>query len=300
MAYFLQQFANGLHAGAIYALLAFGYALAHGVLRRADLSYGALFAFAGQTLILASLWAWNALWLAWWAAIIVGASIAAVATHLVSRTLAQGVFEPLRQGTLNSITAATLGVSIVLMEGSRIAADTRDLWLPPLLAVPITLIDAAFPITLTLIQLLNIAVAVVALAALTGLMARSAFGRAWRAFGDDPLASALCGIDTSRVFSGAILFAGAVATLAGALAALTFGNLAFGSGLVFGLKILFLSAAGGLASPTRSAVGAWLFGIAEALWTGYFGLEWREAWMLGFLAAILVLRAQQEQAEGPG
>ncbi len=33
MLYFLQQVLNGLHNGALYALLAFGYALTNGVLR---------------------------------------------------------------------------------------------------------------------------------------------------------------------------------------------------------------------------------------------------------------------------
>ena len=52
MLYFLQQLLNGLHSGALYALLAFGYVLTNGVLRRTNLAYGPVFAFAGQVLIL--------------------------------------------------------------------------------------------------------------------------------------------------------------------------------------------------------------------------------------------------------
>ena len=46
MLYFLQQVLNGVHAGALYALLAFGYALTNGVVHRTNLAYGAIFAFA--------------------------------------------------------------------------------------------------------------------------------------------------------------------------------------------------------------------------------------------------------------
>ena len=52
MPYFLQQVLNGLHSGALYALLAFGYVLTNGVLKRTNLAFGPLFAFAGQSLIL--------------------------------------------------------------------------------------------------------------------------------------------------------------------------------------------------------------------------------------------------------
>ena len=40
MHYFLQQFLNGLHSGALYALLAFGYVLTNGMLKRTDLAHG--------------------------------------------------------------------------------------------------------------------------------------------------------------------------------------------------------------------------------------------------------------------
>ena len=63
MLYFLQQVLNGLHSGALYALLAFGYALTNGVLHRTNLAYGALFAFAGQTMILTAVFGYQVLWL---------------------------------------------------------------------------------------------------------------------------------------------------------------------------------------------------------------------------------------------
>jgi len=48
MAYLLQQLANAVPLAALYATLAFGYSIAFGVMKRADITYGALFAFAGQ------------------------------------------------------------------------------------------------------------------------------------------------------------------------------------------------------------------------------------------------------------
>ncbi|TIV68136.1 MAG: branched-chain amino acid ABC transporter permease, partial [Mesorhizobium sp.] len=38
MLYFFQQVLNGLHSGALYALLAFGYVLTNGILHRTNLA----------------------------------------------------------------------------------------------------------------------------------------------------------------------------------------------------------------------------------------------------------------------
>ena len=80
----------------------------------------------------------------------------------------------------------------------------------------------------------------------------------------------------------------------GILAALYFGNVSWGTGLIFGLKILFITAVGGYRSPLASALGAAAFGMAEALWSGYFPLLWRDAWMFVFLVLLLILKPERE------
>jgi branched-chain amino acid transport system permease protein len=106
---------------------------------------------------------------------------------------------------------------------------------------------------------------------------------------DDPHAAQLCGVDTRAVSHAAVLGGGLTAALAGVLAALYYGNISFGTGLTYGLKILFVTAVGGYLSPVRAAWGGLAFGLAESLWAGYFPAEWRDAWMFLFLVAMLVL-----------
>lgn len=290
MLYFLQQFLNGLHSGALYALLAFGYVLTNGVLKRTNLAHGPVFAFSGQVLILVAVFGWNVLWLTLPATVALGIALAFVYAALVATVLSRSVFLPLASSSPNAIVVATLGVALVLTELARIAADTRDFWLPPMLAQPIVLVSAdGFPVTLTLIQLINcvLAAAVVVLAG--PALSRSRFGRSWKAVSDDPAAAAMCGIDVRHVFHAAVLGGALFAALAGVMAALYYGTISFGSGMVYGLKVLFVTAAGSYRDPSRAAVGAACFGIAESLWTGYFAVEWRDAWMFAFLVALLVL-----------
>jgi branched-chain amino acid transport system permease protein len=300
MLYFLQQLLNGLHIGAIYALLAFGYAVSNGVLHRTNLAHGALFAFAGQTMILVAVFGWQVLWLTLPATIALGIAAAFAYSLLIAEVLSRHVFRELAARSPNTIVAATLGVALVLMELGRIAAETRDFWLPPLLADPVVFAaSAGFRVTLTAMQVVNCAIAIGAIASAGAALARSRFGREWRAVADDPAAAALCGVDTGLVFHRAILFGAAAAALAGVLAGLYFGNISFGTGLVFGLKVLFITAVGGYHAPTRAAVGAMAFGIAESLWSGYFPIEWRDAWMFLFLVALLVLRPAREEPGKP-
>jgi branched-chain amino acid transport system permease protein len=290
MLYFFQQVLNGLHSGALYALLAFGYVLTNGILHRTNLAYGALFAFCGQTMILTAAFGYQALWLTLSASVALGVVAALLYAALVSHVLSRSVFEKLADRSPNAIVVTTLGILLFLSEASRIAADTHDLWLPPMLADPVTFAEGSgFKVTLTVIQLLDCAavIAVVALAA--WLFSHSRFGRAWRAVSDDPKAAAMCGVDVRAVFRRAVLYGGFCAAMAGMLAGLYYGNVSFGTGLVYGLKILFVTAVGGYLSPLRAALGAAAFGMAESLWAGYFPLEWRDAWIYFFLVAMLVL-----------
>ncbi|MEZ2328520.1 branched-chain amino acid ABC transporter permease [Mesorhizobium sp. RCC_202] len=290
MLYFFQQMLNGLHSGALYALLAFGYVLTNGILHRTNLAYGALFAFCGQTMILTAAFGYQALWLTLSAAVALGVVAALLYAALLSHILSRSVFERLADRSPNAIVVTTLGILLFLSEASRIAADTHDLWLPPMLAYPVIFAEGdGFKVTLTVIQLLDCAavVAVVALAA--WLFTHSRFGRAWRAVSDDPKAAEMCGVDVRAVFRRAVLYGGFCAAFAGVLAGLYYGNVSFGTGLVYGLKILFVTAVGGYLSPLRAALGAAAFGMAESLWAGYFPLEWRDAWIYLFLVAMLVL-----------
>ena len=91
MLYFLQQVLNGFHSSALYALLAFGYALTHGVLHRTNIAYGSLFAFAGQTMILTAVFGYQVLWLTLPATVAFGIAVAFLYALLIGHMLARHV-----------------------------------------------------------------------------------------------------------------------------------------------------------------------------------------------------------------
>jgi branched-chain amino acid transport system permease protein len=292
LSYFAQILLNGAHNGALYALLAYGYILTYQVTKRANFAHGAVFAFTGQNLILFTAYGWNTLYLIFPLALGFGAVLSAALSFIVLLLLARAVFPPVVDRSPNTMIAVSLGVALSLAELARIAADTKDFWLRQFFALPVEIIPG-LGVKLTQIQLLNMALIAAALVALDLFMRRSRTGRNIRALADDPLAAEMLGVNRSAVFKAAVLAGGGCAIFTGILAACYFGNLGFGAGLVFGLKVLFISAAGGFSVPAMAAGGAFAVGLAESLWDGYFPTIYRDAALYMFLTLVLAMRAEQ-------
>ena len=288
MAYLLQQFANAVPLAATYAMLAFGYALSFAVLKRADISYGALVAFSGQLLLIFTAFGWSRLWLVLPAAIGIGIAGALFYTLAAGAVIAGLVMRPLSRASPNMAMVAALGVAVVLMESVRLAAGSRNLWLPPLLQDRVTFWgEGDKAVVLTTMQIIN--TLVMASIVLIGSFAlqRSRFGRNWRAVRDDVLAAQLCGINAGRVFLAAYMGAVLIAALSGILMTAYYGTMSSGDGLLLGLKILMIGAVGGYFSPLASAGGAALLAFAETFWTAFAPLVWREPAIFALLVFLL-------------
>lgn len=297
MPYFLQQIANAVPLAALYAALAFGYALAFGMTKRADITYGALFAFSGQIYLLFADYGWNRLYLVMPAALGFGAAVAVLYSLGAGWLIGAAVMRPLYRASPNMVIVAGLAVLVLLSETARLATASRGLWLPPFLNEPVVFWqEKGFSVTLTAIQIGNAGLMVALV--LTGhlLLARTRAGRVWRAVSDDPRAAELCGTDAGRVFLLSYLASSAVATLCGLSATSYYGTMDFGAGLMFGLKVVLIAAAGGYSVPLRSAGGAALVGLAETLWSGYAPIAWRDLGIIGALVMLLVLSRRERVA----
>lgn len=297
MPYLLQQLLSAMPIAALYATLAFGYALAFGVTKRPDMTYGALFAFAGQMYVLFAEVGWNRLWLVLPAALAFGAGMATIYGAGTGLLLGRYVMRPLVRVSPHAIIVASLGVLITLMEIARLASNARSLWLPPFLNAPIEFwVQGGYRVTLTVIQMLNTALMVALIVIGQQILKHSSWGRSWRAVCDDPLAAELCGADAGRIFVLAYGVAALVATVCGILATSYYGNMDFSSGIMFGLKVLMIAAIGGYGDPLRSATGAASLGFAETLWGAYGPMIWRDLVMFSLLIFILVLSRRERPA----
>ncbi|WP_018898727.1 branched-chain amino acid ABC transporter permease [Rhizobium sp. 2MFCol3.1] len=294
MAYLLQQLANAVPLAALYAALAFGYAVAFGVTKRPDITYGAFFAFSGQILLLFTDFGYNKLWLVLPAALALGAAASLVYAMGAGGWIGRSVMLPLVRQSSNTVIVAALGVTIVLMETARLASDTRSLWLSPFLNGHVVFWqNAGFEVLLTEMQLINTALMCGFVAIGAVILKRSSWGRAWRAVTDDPKAAELCGVSATSVFLAAYAAAVLMATLCGILSTAYYGTMDFGAGLMFGLKVLMVAAVGGYSDPLKSAGGAAGLGLVETLWTAYGPFLWRDFVVFSLLVLLLVLSRRE-------
>jgi len=294
MAYFLQQIANALPIASLYAALAFGYAIAFAVTRRADITYGAIFAFSGHIYLLFAHIGWDRLWLVLPASLALGAVVGLMGGVGAGVAIGRFVMRPLSAVSPNAMIVASLGLVMVLMEGARLASDTRELWLPPFLDGRIVFWQGGgFSVALTMLQLINAALMLVMVVIGHIALRHSRFGRCWRAVSDDALAAELSGVSSARIFVSAYALAALYASVCGILATSYYGTMDFGAGLLFGLKVVLIAAAGGHSSPIRSAAGAALVGIAETLWSGYGPIFWRDLAVISGLVLLLVLSRRE-------
>jgi branched-chain amino acid transport system permease protein len=255
MIYLLQQVLNAVPLAALYAALAFGYSLVFGMTRRVDITYGALFAFAGQIFVLFADTGWSHYYLVLPAALGMGALAAFVHTIGSGWLIGRHIMRPLYQGSANAVIVASLAVLIILSETARLASNAREIWLSPFLNQRVMMAVGAdgFAVSLTVVQIVNATLMILMVAVGAAVMHFSRLGRLRRAVAQDSQAARFCGVDADLVFLCSFVVAAGVAAICGVLATSYYGTMGFGAGMVFGVKVALIAAVGGQSHPLRAA-----------------------------------------------
>ncbi len=277
----LQQLANGLFLGAVYALFAIGYTLVFGVLDILNLAHAAIFmaaafaalAFAGAGLPLAA---------AFVAAIVVAG--------LLGVLLDRVAFAPLRRrnaGTLVPLISS-IGAAIVIQ------GVVRGLFGPDERRFGENLVPSATfhvaGLTFGTLDLTILTVSLGLMLVLSYVMARTALGRNIRAVAEDRVAAALLGIDLERTIALTFFIASALGGAAGILVGLQYDSVSVDMGSRIELKGLAIIILGGMGSITGAVIGAFLLAVVETLSVAYVSSSYRDAIAFGVMFLILVLR----------
>lgn len=280
----MQQVANGLFLGSIYALFAMGYTLVFGVLDLLNLAHSAVFmlgAFVGLQLVVAAGWPL-------WAAILGAVAAGALLGVLIERV----AFAPLRRradshfaGLISSIALAIILVAVAL--GVFGPNTTR---FPPATFTGGRLEIAGANVSV--LQLLIFGLSLVLMLGLNWLVASSRLGRAMRAVAENPKAARLLGVDVERVTLITFMLSSALGAAAGMLFALAFNSIDVEMGLAIELKGLAVIIVGGMGSLPGALLGGLALGLAEVFAIAQVGSSWRDAVAFGLLFAILLLRPQ--------
>lgn len=272
----VQEWVSGIATGGIYALVALGLSLVYGVLRIIHVAHAALYtlgAYAGFLAYRAS----GSLLLAVLAATATGALGGVAVERLVYRPLL---------GTPPLVPLiASIGLFILLEDLFRIVFGAQIQAFDPA-AQPLNI--RMGKATLSLPQLVIVAVTAALLGMAWWVLVRTRVGLAWRALAQDMEMAQAVGMPLPWLVSLAFALASALGAAAGVLVAWSYNEVYPFMGTVPAYKALAVVVLGGLGNPVGTVLAGFLLGVVESLVVAQVGFVLpRDA--IAFVALVLVL-----------
>ena len=281
----LQQLANGIAWGSIYALIALGYTMVYGILRLINFAHGDVYMIG----------AFAAYYLARWTGaggenpspflalfVLVGSMLVCALLGVLIEFFA---YRPVRRSSRITALITAIGVSL-LLENLGIRLFGADPKFFPQLVAPrrVELMDG---VVVTNHQITVVSVSIVLMVLLTVFVQKTRTGKAMRAVSFNRYAASLMGIPVNRIITITFAIGSALAAAAGVLVALTNPKIEPLMGIMPGVKAFVAAVLGGIGSIPGAVIGGLVMGVSEYLVVGYVSSTYRDG--IAFVILILVL-----------
>lgn len=275
---FIQNTLDGIFIGSSYALLAIGFTLIFGIMRRLNLSYGPSIMvgiFAG-TLLYAEIQAGLVL------VALATVGVAVLAGLYVERLC----FRAIRQGAALASMVSSFAIWMQLEEIVTVLFPERTYAFPGLGEFSFT----AGPFSVRGEHAVMFCCAAMAVVAFQFVLYRTRLGLAMRAVAENPLAARFMGLNTGLIVLTAFALASVIGGIAGFLIAASNEQITPLFGLWATFKGLIAMMLGGMGSIPGAILGGLLLGVIETHSLWYLGAEYRDLVAYGVLFTFLVFR----------
>lgn len=269
----LFQVLNGVGIGMIYFLLAAGLTLIFGLMRFVNFAHGAFYLVAAYLTFAVVQWTGSI----WWALLVAPVAVAALAV-VIERVLLRHTYKmPHEAQILITFAIALLLQELVIMGFGPLGQNVP---VPPQLAGIVFLGPYVYP---------AYRLAVVASAAVIALVVwlvveKTKLGAILRAGSESSEMVGLLGINVERVFMATFALGGALAGLAGVLAAPLRGVEPFMSAEALGIAFVVI-VVGGLGTLSGALAGGLLIGIVQSI----MSTLWPQGAQLMIYAAMAIV-----------
>jgi urea transport system permease protein len=281
------QIFNSFSVASLFVLAALGLALSFGLMRVINMAHGEMLMLGGYLAYLTFLLVTGPL------AIFVAMVVAFLGTALMGALLEITIIRRLSARPLDTLLA-TWGVSLILQQAARnvfgaigvgvIAPD----WLNRTVAISSgPLAGLSFPV----IRLFIIAVALVVLASLSLLLAKTRIGLLVRAVNQDREMAAASGINVRLVDLSVFCLGTGIAGLAGVVLALL-GPVTPNVGQSYIVPAFLVVILGGLGSLVGTTIASFLTGLVSALSQIFVDVSFSQVLVLLFVILFLQFRPQ--------
>lgn len=271
----------GIVTASILAVAAVGFTLQFGVTNILNLAFGDIMTASIYVAYVVTEHG-GSIWLAMAAC----AAFGALASALLNRLL----YIPfVRHGTkLFGMIVVTIAVSLILQNGLQAAFGSSFYSLRFSTGRSFHLSSMVF----TSSQLVIIAIAVVAMAAVYAMLRFTKLGKAMRATAADPVLARSCGIATDRVIDVAWLVSGALCGIAGVALAMNVTSFTSTTGGQFLIAIVAAAVLGGVGHPYGAMLGALTIGVSSEVAAGLIAPSYKQVVAFAVLVLVLLVRPQ--------
>lgn len=286
---FIQQVANGLTIGMIYALIALGYTMVYGVVQLINFAHGEVF-MVGAYLCLLAYALFQGLFSGIGGSFLLLAFVflfATLGTSVLGLAIERFAYRPLRNAPRLAPLITAIGVSFFLQNIVMLIFGPADKSFPQLIAIQ----NYSYGrVTITNLQILITFVSLVLMIVLQVFIQYTRTGKAMRALADDREAASLVGINADRVISIAFVIGSALAGAGGVMFGMYYNTINFHDGYLAGLKAFTAAVFGGIGNIPGAMIGGILLGVLEGLGAGYLSSEWKNVFAFFILIIILLFR----------
>lgn len=278
----LQQLANALSLGSMYALIAIGYTMVYGVLRLINFAHGdimmigAFFAFMATSIFEADLFT---------------ASVFAILIAVITGVLTDKIaYKPLRHAPRISLLITAIGISFFLenIVNVTFGGTPKSFLVPPFFEMTFEL----FGVILTPLVIIVPLITVTLLILLLLLLYKTKQGIAIRALAFDIKTVSLMGIDSNKIIMFVFIIGSALAAISGIFWAISYPILTPYMGVLIGLKAFAAAVLGGIGSVTGAFLGGLIIGFTEVLFVAFYPElgGYKDAIAFVFLIFVLLFR----------
>jgi branched-chain amino acid transport system permease protein len=280
MASFIQLLVSGLATGAIYALIAVGFTLLWQTSQTINFAQGE-FVMLPAFFILAAMNAGAPFWLA----ALIGIALSIIVLGLMFKVI---IVDPMLKYGVLPLVISTIALSIFLKEGAKVFYSSQAQPFPAL--VPATDVHV-FDAVVSTQSLAVLAVAIVTVAALHLLLHKTRLGRCMQATAQNPTLARILGIPVQRMVLLTFLLNGALVALASILISPIY-LAKFTNGETLGLTAFLAAIIGGFNQVRGAILGGVILGVLDNLSAAYISSQYRGAFPLLILIAIILWRPQ--------
>jgi branched-subunit amino acid ABC-type transport system permease component len=273
---FIASVGFGLVTASVLAIASVGFTLQFGVTDVLNLAYGAVMILGAFLAYLV-----NSHGVSVW----LGLLVAVAACSAVSVLLNSVVYTPFQRRGASPITMVivSLGMTLIIEFGLEAVAG----------GVPVSYTMGNGPtfsaggLTLTGVQLVIMALAVLVMAGVHVLLRYTKLGKAMRATAANRTLARNCGIRTGRVITATWALTGALCGLAGTVFAIDAGSFDASSTDVFLILILAAVFLGGPGQPYGAMLGALVIGLATEVSAVFIPADYK--YVIAFVALLIML-----------